>query len=133
MGGLASAPLRNLPLLGASTENVLERWRLAAEYSCDRAAMLVAQDSTIVNGALLKLISGTSKYSINTEAFVDQCMEYEELLKSSNPLVRASVQMQQRTHPLPVRRVAELERWAKSDEYAKILDDGEELEQPVGK
>merc|ERR1719330_3948 len=125
LGNIASTPLRNLPFIGSSTERLLQRWRLAAEYSCDRAALLVAQDLTIVNGAMLKLVGGTSKI-MNTEAFAAQCQEYDELLGSVNPLVRVSTQMQlqRRTHPLPVRRVTELEKWAKSDNYLSILESG---------
>lgn len=128
LGSLATAPLRNLPFIGRSTESLLQRWRLAAEYSCDRAALLVAQDPSVVNGAMVKLFAGTGKYDMSTEAFVAQCEEYDALLKSANPLVRASVNMQQRTHPLPVRRVAELERWAKSEEYRGILESGAKLD-----
>ena len=120
LGGLASAPLRGLPLLGSQAEQLLQEWRLAAEYSCDRAALLVAQDSNVVAGAMLKLFAGTSK-ATNTQAFIDQSKEYEQLLKDANPMVRASIRMQQRTHPLPVKRVAELEKWFKSDEYKSIL------------
>ena len=120
LGGLASAPLRGLPLLGSQAEQLLQEWRLAAEYSCDRAALLVAQDSNVVAGAMLKLFAGTSK-ATNTQAFIDQSKEYEQLLKDANPMVRASIRMQQRTHPLPVKRVAELEKWFNSDEYKSIL------------
>jgi Zn-dependent protease with chaperone function len=131
LGGLALTPLRNLPFFGASTaESLLEQWRLAAEYTCDRAAMLVAQDVSVVAGAMLKLFAGTRK-ATSTDAFVAQCLEYDALLKSANPLVRASIQMQQRTHPLPVRRVAELERWAKSDDYAMLLKTGTPLVRPT--
>jgi Zn-dependent protease with chaperone function len=124
LGGLASTPLRGLPLLGSQAEQLLQRWRLAAEYSCDRAALLVAQDVDVVAGAMLKLFAGTSR-ATNTRAFIDQSREYEQLLKDANPIVRASVQMQQRTHPLPVKRVAELEKWFNSDEYRSILENND--------
>lgn len=120
LGGIAATPWRGL------LDSVVERWRLAAEYSCDRAALLVAQDSQVVAGAMLKLFAGTAR-ATSTEAFVAQCLEYDELLKSANPLVRASINRQQRTHPLPVRRVAELEQWAKSEQYLQILKRGTEL------
>ena len=97
-----------------------QQWRLAAEYSCDRAALLVAQDVNVVAGAMLKLFAGTSR-ATNTQAFIDQSREYEQLLKDANPLVRNSIRMQQRTHPLPVKRVAELEKWFKSDEYKSLV------------
>ena len=60
LGGLASTPLRGLPLVGSQAEKLLQKWRLAAEYSCDSAALLVSQDVTIVAGAMLKLFAGTS-------------------------------------------------------------------------
>ena len=97
-----------------------QQWRLAAEYSCDRAALLVAQDVNVVAGAMLKLFAGTSR-ATNTQAFIDQSREYEQLLKDANPLVRNSIKMQQRTHPLPVKRVAELEKWFASDEYKSLV------------
>lgn len=122
LGGLVSTPLRALPLLGSQLESVLQSWRLAAEYSCDRAALLVAQDVNVVAGAMLKLFAGTARVT-NTQAFVDQTREYHELLERANPIVRRSVQMQmqQRTHPLPVQRVSELKKWFASRDYARIM------------
>mmetsp|Transcript_10159 Transcript_10159/g.16715 ORF Transcript_10159/g.16715 Transcript_10159/m.16715 type:complete len:307 (+) Transcript_10159:159-1079(+) len=120
LGGLASTPLRALPLVGSQADKLLQEWRLAAEYSCDRAALLVSQDVSVVAGAMLKLFAGTSR-ATNTEAFIDQSREYEQLLKDANPLVQASIRRQQRTHPLPVKRVGELEKWFESDEYKAIV------------
>ncbi|KAL7497170.1 hypothetical protein ACHAWT_008090 [Skeletonema menzelii] len=120
LGGLASTPLRALPLVGSQADKLLQEWRLAAEYSCDRAALLVSQDVSVVAGAMLKLFAGTSR-ATNTEAFIDQSREYEQLLKDANPLVKASIRRQQRTHPLPVKRVGELEKWFESDEYKAIV------------
>lgn len=124
LGGLASTPLRGLPLLGSQAEQLLQQWRLAAEYSCDRAALLVAQDVNVVAGAMLKLFAGTSR-ATNTQAFIDQAREYENLLKDANPIVRSTIRMQQRTHPLPVKRVAELEKWFNSEEYKSIIQKNE--------
>jgi Zn-dependent protease with chaperone function len=129
LGGLATYPLRGLPFLGGRIESRLQEWRLAAEYTCDRAALLVAQDPQIVTSGLVKLFAGTSKYPIDPEAFMAQCVEYEELLKNANPLVRASIYSnnQQRTHPLPVQRVAELQKWAESKDYKTIIKSGTKM------
>eukprot|EP00536_Pseudo-nitzschia_multiseries_P009729 jgi/Psemu1/319690/estExt_fgenesh1_pm.C_2810001 len=123
LGNLAfgSSPLGRLPVLGSRIESTLRDWRLAAEYSCDRAALLVAQDSEVAASALVKLFAGTARYELSTRAFIDQSLEYEKQLETANPLVRMSIQRQQRTHPLPVKRVAELEKWFRSDEYRKIV------------
>ena len=124
VGGLASAPLRGLPVVGSQFEQLLQQWRLAAEYSCDRASLLVAQDVNVVAGAMLKLFAGTAR-ATNTQAFINQSKEYEKFLKDANPMVRASIRMQQRTHPLPVKRVAELEKWFNSEEYRSIIQRSE--------
>ena len=126
LGGLATAPLRALPLLGSRADRELERWRLSAEYSCDRAALLVAQDVGVVAGAMLKLFAGTAR-ATNARAFIDQAREYEAALKDANPLVRASVNMQKRSHPLPVKRLVELEKWHNSEEYAAIIRQNKSL------
>jgi len=112
--------VRGLPLLGSQAEQLLQWWRLAAEYSCNYTALLVSQDVNVVAGAMLKLSAGTSR-ATNMQAFIEQAREYEELLNDANPLVRSSIRMQQRTHPLPVKRVAELEKWFNSDEYHEII------------
>ena len=125
LGNLASSALSRLPLMGGRVDSLLQDWRLAAEYTCDRAALLVAQDSDVVASSLMKLFAGTARYELNTKAFVEQSLEYEKQLKTANPLVRLSIQQQQRTHPLPVRRVAELEKWFRSDEYRRLLPTGE--------
>ena len=103
LGALAAGVLSNVPLLGGSSESLVQKWRLAAEYSCDRAALLVAQDSSVVVSALLKLVSGSSR-PLSADAFIDQCREYDEALAQASPMIKASLRMQndQRTHPLPV-------------------------------
>jgi Zn-dependent protease with chaperone function len=85
IAGLAA----DLPVVGASARGVLQRWRLAAELTCDRAALLVAQDSTIVAGALLKLVAGTGvDRLLSAEAFMQQSLDYEAALEKANPLVK---------------------------------------------
>ena len=121
LGNLASSPLSRLPVMGGRIDSTLQDWRLAAEYSCDRAALLVVQDLNVVASALMKLFAGTSRYEFNTKAFIDQSLDYERQLKTLNPLVQMSIERQQRTHPLPVRRMAELEKWFQSDEYRNIV------------
>ena len=108
-------------MMGQRIDSLLQDWRLAAEYTCDRAALLVAQDSDVVASSLMKLFAGTSRYELSTEAFVEQSLEYDKQLQNANMLVRLSIQQQQRTHPLPVKRVAELEKWFRSDEYQKLV------------
>jgi hypothetical protein len=119
LGGIASGQLRQIPFVGSRFD--LQDWRLAAELSCDRASLLVAQDLETCASALLKLFAGTSRYALDTKAFLQQARDYERELETANPFVRMSIEQQRRTHPLPVRRLAELEKWAVSDEYKKLV------------
>ena len=63
-----------LPLLSGAVEEGLLRWLRAAELTCDRAALLVAQDHRVVISALMKLAGGSPKLNaeLNVEAFLRQ-------------------------------------------------------------
>ena len=66
---------------------------------------------------------------VDVEAYLQQAREYDEALEKSSRFVRT---MQGRmladaTHPLPIRRVAELDRFARSAQYSQILAKGEAL------
>lgn len=61
-------------LCPGTVEDALLRWLRAAELTCDRAALLVAQDSTVVIGALMKLAGGspTFAHELSVDAFLQQ-------------------------------------------------------------
>ena len=71
---LANNTLSVLPLLSGAIEEGLLRWLRAAELTCDRAALLVAQDHRIVISSLMKLAGGSPKLNaeLNVEAFLRQ-------------------------------------------------------------
>jgi Zn-dependent protease with chaperone function len=52
----------------------LLRWLRAAELTCDRAALLVAQDPRVVVSALMKLAGGSPSFAaeLNVDAFLQQ-------------------------------------------------------------
>jgi Zn-dependent protease with chaperone function len=57
-----------------TVEDALLRWLRAAELTCDRAALLVAQDPAVVIGALMKLAGGSPAFAheYSVEAFLQQ-------------------------------------------------------------
>lgn len=61
-------------ILGDRLSNMLFAWLRAAELSCDRGALLVAQDLDVVLSALLKLVGGSQSLNgqLSTEAFLQQ-------------------------------------------------------------
>ena len=52
----------------------LLRWLRAAELTCDRAALLVAQDRSVIISVLMKLAGGTPSFAdeLNIDAFLEQ-------------------------------------------------------------
>jgi Zn-dependent protease with chaperone function len=55
---IASGAVSLLPIVSGAVEDALLRWLRAAELTCDRAALLVAQDPRVVISALMKLAGG---------------------------------------------------------------------------
>lgn len=119
--GVGSVLWPNLPLIGPALDSLLSDWRRAAEFSCDRAALLVAKDPAIVASALLKLVGGLD--SPDPQAFMQQVRDYETSLNKANPFVRSAFtrSLQRITHPLPLARVAELDKWANSSQFRRAL------------
>jgi Zn-dependent protease with chaperone function len=115
-----------LPWGGLMTQGLQEqmmRWVRSAELTCDRAALLATQDPRIIMSVLMKLTGGSPKLAsqLNLEAFIDQARDYD--LASQSDMGRAFRQMQtaQLSHPLPVLRAREVDRWAKSSDYQSLL------------
>lgn len=113
-------------ILGDRLSNLLFAWLRAAEFSCDRGALLVAQDLDVVLSALLKLVGGSQSLNgqLSTEAFLQQARSYD--LAGGKGLGRFLRQQLEvgLTHPLPVLRVRELERWYRSEMYGGIIGRG---------
>lgn len=130
LANLAQVGLEQVPLLGdllgAAGQRALLEWRRAAEFSCDRASLLVVQDKATVVSALLKLVGGAASQALSAEAFLEQAKTYDQAVRNASLPVRRTVDMAlaPRTHPLPVTRVAELDRWASSPEFHGILARG---------
>ena len=98
----------------------LEEWFRKSELSCDRAGLLAGQDVEAARRALMKLAGGAQLAEMNAEAFRDQAHEYD-----AAPDLRDSVlkilQLQGNTHPFAVVRFAEVDHWASSGQYERIL------------
>jgi Zn-dependent protease with chaperone function len=96
-------------------------WYRKAELSCDRAGLLGSQDVTKSMMTYFKMAGGASDDDeLSLDEFLKQAAEYESsggvwdnILKLLNTAGR--------NHPFATVRVAELQRWVASGEYAKIL------------
>ncbi|NET53728.1 MAG: M48 family metallopeptidase [Merismopedia sp. SIO2A8] len=110
-------------LIAQSLQGQLLEWVRCAEFTCDRAALLVAQDARTVASVLMKLTGGSPSLAaeLNLDAFLEQARSYDVASKSDIGEVFQFVQSNQLTHPLPVLRAREIDRWASSHDYQTVL------------
>ncbi|CAN7102076.1 unnamed protein product [Brassica rapa subsp. narinosa] len=110
-------------MIARTLEEQMLRWLRSAELTCDRAALLVAQDPKVVVSVLMKLAGGCPSIAdqLNVDAFLEQARSYDKA--SSSPLgwyIR-NAQTSQLSHPLPVLRAREVDEWSRSLEYRSLL------------
>jgi len=98
----------------------LEEWYRKSELSCDRAGVLAGQDVDAARRALMKTAGGSRLAEMNADAFHEQAHEYDAVPDLRDSLLKL-LQLQGMTHPFAVVRFAELDRWANSGEYERIL------------
>ena len=98
-------------------------WLRCAEFSCDRAALLATQNPKVVMSVLMKLAGGSPTLSpqLNLDAFIDQARAYDAVSETQLGQLLKSMQTTQLTHPVPVIRAREIDRWASSQNYQKLL------------
>jgi Zn-dependent protease with chaperone function len=122
---LALGTVSLLPIFTATVEDAVMRWLRAAELSCDRAALLVTQNPTVVVRSFMKLAGGS--YSkrfadeLNVEAFLEQARSYEKATASPMGWYLRNAQNRALSHPLPVLRAREIDAWSHSGEYRSLL------------
>jgi Zn-dependent protease with chaperone function len=111
-------------VLAQSLQDQMLQWVRCAEFSCDRAALLAIQDPKVVMSVLMKLAGGSPTLApqLNLEAFIEQAKAYDSIGTDSLGEMLQAAQTAQLTHPVPVIRAREIERWASSSEYQSILD-----------
>ncbi len=116
-----------LPTFGAVIAQALQaqllEWVRCAEFTCDRAALLATQDPKLVMSLLMKLSGGSPTLAgqLNLDAFIAQARAYDEISNTQLGEMLKQAQSSQLTHPLPVLRAREIDRWASSQEYQSLL------------
>jgi Zn-dependent protease with chaperone function len=98
----------------------LEEWFRKSELSCDRAGLLAGQDVDAARRALMKTAGGSRLAEMNADAFHDQAHEYDATPDLRDSILKV-LQLQGNTHPFAVVRFAELDYWASSGEYERII------------
>lgn len=115
-----------IPLAGSiaqTLQNQLLEWVRCAEFSCDRAALLATQNPRVVASVLMKLAGGSPKLAeqLNLDAFLAQARAYDDISQDQMGAMLKQVMTAQLTHPVPVLRAREIDRWASSQAYHALL------------
>ncbi|MFN7972629.1 MAG: M48 family metallopeptidase [Acidobacteriota bacterium] len=98
----------------------LLEWSRKAELTGDRAGLLVTQDIEVSQRVNMKLAGGRRADQMDLEEFHRQAAEYQEGGSLLDGIIKLVTLLGQ-THPFPVLRVSEIEKFAASAEYARIL------------
>jgi Zn-dependent protease with chaperone function len=120
--------LSSIPLVSVASEGIqagIREWFRKSELSCDRAGLLVAQDPEAAIGALMKLAAGARIPGMSVDEFLQQAAEFELDTTGIRNRIYKFMLPSSHTHPILVLRAAELDRWVREGEYARIAADGE--------
>jgi hypothetical protein len=102
----------------------IREWSRKSELSCDRAGLLVAQDPTAGISTLMKLAAGSRMPDLNVGDFLQQAAEFElDNIGVRNRIIK--FMLPHESHPILVLRAAELDRWVRTGDYARIVEQGE--------
>lgn len=104
----------------------LYEWSRQAEFSADRAGLLVSQDLNLSLNSQLALTAGPNRLrdEMSLDAFMDQARAYQDSdsLDQLGKVVIFLTMGKYYTHPMPVHRAQELERWHQSGAYEVIMN-----------
>ncbi len=110
-------------IIAQNIQAQLLEWLRCAEFTCDRAALLATQNPRVVMSVLMKLAGGSPTLApqLNLDAFIAQARAYDAVSSTELGELLKSAQTAQLTHPVPVLRAREIDRWASSQTYQSLL------------
>lgn len=100
-------------------------WSRQAEITADRAGLLVSQELGVSLDANLALAGGPSRlaHEMSRDAFMDQARAYQDVtgLDAIGKVLIFTLMSSWMTHPMPVHRAQELERWVLAGAFDRIM------------
>ena len=120
---LAASQLPLGPAFAQNLQSQILEWVRCAEFTCDRAALLVSQEARVVASVLMKLTGGSPTLSpqLNLDAFLEQASAYEDLSQDQLSAFLKQMRTQELTHPVPVLRAKEITQWHSTRDYQNLL------------
>lgn len=121
---LATSQLPFGTVLMQSWQSQIMEWVRCAEFTCDRAALLATQDARTVASVLMKLSGGSPTLSpqLNLDAFIAQANAYDSISESEMGEMLKRLKTDELSHPVPVLRAREIDRWASTPTYQSLLE-----------
>ncbi|MGB7250198.1 MAG: M48 family metallopeptidase [Phormidesmis sp.] len=121
---LATSQLPFGSVLMQNWQSKIMEWVRCAEFTCDRAALLATQDARTVASVLMKLSGGSPTLSsqLNLDAFIEQARSYDAISDSDLGEMLKQLKTNELSHPVPVLRAREIDRWAGTPDYQALLD-----------
>lgn len=112
--------------IAMALSSALSYWSRMAEFSCDRAALLVVQDPDVVLSALGKLTGWSSSAlgSLNMQELglqVAECEQEAVDVGEGWAKLMHLMDSQGHTHPMPIPRIKKILQWGASDHYRAIM------------
>ena len=102
-----------------------EEWFRQSEITADRAGLLVSQSLDLSVDANIALTAGPTRlrHEQDRSAFMDQARAYQDMtmMDELGKILIFLTRMGTYTHPMPVHRTQQLERWALSGAFDKIM------------
>jgi Zn-dependent protease with chaperone function len=110
-------------ILSMPLQASLLEWTRKAEFSADRAAILVTQNPEAVFSTLFKLTGGSPKVfnMMDRDEYLKQAEEYDRTDTGRMDRFYKTLIEAGKTHPIPVLRARETLRYGESDDYKDIL------------
>ncbi len=100
-------------------------WSRQAEITCDRAGLLVCQNFDVAATGLMRLTAGSTRFNeeMSVDAFLDQARMYQDMSTKDEvgKLLIFLFYGAYATHPYPVMRMHELDKWHMSGAFEKIM------------
>ncbi|MEL7358296.1 MAG: M48 family metallopeptidase [Cyanobacteria bacterium J06560_6] len=121
---LATSQLPFGSVLMQNWQSQIMEWVRCAEFTCDRAALLATQDARTVASVLMKLSGGSPTLSpqLNLDAFIEQANSYDAISESEIGEMLKRLKTDELSHPVPVLRAREIDRWASTPTYQSLLE-----------
>ncbi len=112
-----------LPIIEEGLFRAFFAWFRAAEYSADRAALLILEDPEPLAQALSRLAGVPRRFEdeFDLRLFVEQVKNYDEEANLWSKFITLGMDAFL-THPEPAKRVGALLEWAESEECKIILN-----------